>query len=93
MFLHEDIAYAAGLAEVEGFSMQWVVEALGSYSGGITCQWEQREQIVNLPFDTRHPWPSQEPADRWAVNKPDGYRLEAGKQQNIRHGMIEALPA
>src|SRR5438105_2704713 len=91
--LCKNITHASWLAEVEGFSMQWVVEALGSHYGGITCQWEQRKQIVNLPFDTRPSWPAQEPADRRAINKPDGDRLEARKQQNIRHGMIEARPA
>ena len=41
VFLHEDIAYATGLAEVEGFTLQLVVEAVGSYTGSIAGKWEQ----------------------------------------------------
>src|ERR1700726_3259737 len=91
--LHQDITHAPWFPKAQCLTMQWIVQPLRSYTNSITCQWEQRKQIVNLPFDTRHPWPAQEPADRRAVNKPDGYPLEAGQQQNIRHGMIEARPA
>src|SRR6266699_5980755 len=72
VFLRQNITHAPWLAKAQYLTMQRIIQSLSTYTNSITCQWEQRKQIVNLPFDTRHPWPAQEPADRRAVNKPDG---------------------
>src|SRR5947208_1442660 len=65
LLLREDITHAPWLPKVQYITMQRIIQPLSTYTSNIACQWEQREQIVNLPFDTCTSWPTQEPADRW----------------------------
>src|SRR5437588_156034 len=89
MFLCEDVAHATRFTEAQCFAMQGVVEAIGEYAGGLSCEWEQREQVARLAVDGGASRPAQEPAEGGAINDAYGHCVKVRQEEYIRYRMID----